>query len=215
MNPLSPGHVITAGQHVARTLDAPHVTSQGWTTIGGDIAGLGAVRTAVEAPNNANFIYAITTDAYNYYGSIPWLTTNANGGSPTWANIWNNLQGTGDLKKITVDPTNPQIAYLAADHGIYKTTNAGGSWTRIGIPDLVYYDVAIEPGAPKYLYAACNAGVFASTDSGVTWANMSAGIPSGMAVTSLCLNRLSRPFNLIASTYGRGVYAILLPAPRP
>lgn len=214
MNPLSPAHVIAAGQHVARTLDAPHVTQEGWTTIGGNIATVGAVRTAVEAPNNANFIYAIITDGYFQYGALPKLTTDANnGGSATWKSL--AVAGWGDAKNITVDPTNPQIAYLAGDHGIYKTTNAGGSWTRIGIPDLVYYDVAIEPGAPNYLYAACNAGVFSSTDGGVTWANMSAGIPSGMAVTSLCLNRGNHAFNLIASTYGRGVYGILLPAPRP
>src|SRR5262249_24669723 len=111
-----------------------------------------------------------------------------------------------------VDPTNYQIAYLACDSGIYKTTDTGTTWSQYGIPNLIYRDVAIDPANPQHIFAASNAGVFASTDGGLTWGNMSEGIPAGMTVTALSFNAVSR--QLAASTYGRGVYA-LTPGPTP
>ena len=67
-----------------------------------------------------------------------------------------------------MDPTNYQIAYLAADSGIYKTTDMGTSWTQYGISNAIYRDVAIDPAYPQHIFAASNAGVFASTDGGST-----------------------------------------------
>jgi hypothetical protein len=56
--------------------------------------------------------------------------------------------------------------YLAADSGIYKTTDMGRSWTQYGISNAIYRDVAIDPAYPQHIFAASNAGVFASTDGG-------------------------------------------------
>ena len=96
----------------------------------------------------------------------------------------------------------------------------GTSWTQHGIPNLIYRDVAIDPSHPQHIFAASNAGVFASTDGGLTWGNMSKGIPAGMMVSALSFNAASR--QLVASTYGRGVYMLNFgrpvqprPIPRP
>jgi photosystem II stability/assembly factor-like uncharacterized protein len=94
---------------------------------------------------------------------------------------------------------------------VYKTTNMGLTWTRQGVPNLFYRDVAIDPANPQHIFAASFAGVFASTDGGITWGNMSEGIPSGMLVSALSFNAMSR--QLAASTYGRGVYVLNLDQP--
>jgi photosystem II stability/assembly factor-like uncharacterized protein len=212
MNPSSPTHVIAACQHVVRTLDAPTVTPGGWTTIGGSLAdptlpknaSYNSVTAAYEAPNNPNVIYAVAL-----HGKV-WVTTNANSGTAAiWSDVTRNLPG--GVWAITVHPTDPQTAYLACNSGVYKTTNMGMSWTKQGIPDLIYRDVAIDPANPQHIFAASLAGVFASTDGGNTWGNISDGIPAGMAVSALSFNAMSR--QLAASTFGRGVYMLDLNAP--
>ena len=205
MNLSSPTHLVAGCQYVARTLDGT-ASPVVWTTIGGVVAGgLGSVTSVYQAPSDSNIIYAIKNNFGADASTTVKVTVDANNGpSATWAPINSNLVSTGDMKAITVHPTDSHTAYLAADHGIYKTTNTGGSWNQIGIPDLVYHDIAIDPDQPQHVFAAANAGVFASTDGGTTWGTMSDGIPQGLAVTSLSLN----PYigRIAASTYGRGVY---------
>jgi photosystem II stability/assembly factor-like uncharacterized protein len=217
MNPLSPKHLVAACQHVVRTLDGT-ASSVVWTTIGngplpaGTPGVIGVVTAATEAPNNPNVIYAVTN-----YDTV-FVTQNANAGNGA---IWTQVtryRNPGGISTVTIDPTNYQTAYLAADSGVYKTTDMGMSWAQYGIPNLIYRDVAIDPANPRHIFAASNAGVFASTDGGENWGDMSEGIPSGMVVSALSFNAASR--QLAASTYGRGVYMLnvgrsVLPNPRP
>jgi len=220
MNPLSPKHLVAACQHVVRTLDGT-ASPVAWTTIGNGplpsptaspCENAAVVTAATEAPNNSNVIYAVTN-----YDTV-FVTQNANDGN---AAIWRRVTDKNDpggISGVTVDPTNYQIAYLACDSGVYKTTDMGTTWTQYGIPNLIYHDVAVDPANPQHIFAASNAGVFASTDGGGTWGTMSEGIPAGMVVSALSFNAASR--QLAASTYGRGVYMLyvgrsVLPNPRP
>jgi photosystem II stability/assembly factor-like uncharacterized protein len=219
MNLLAPKHLVAACQHVVRTLDGT-ASPVVWTSIGTDplpsgTPGVTAVVTAAsEAPNNSNVIYAVTN-----YDTV-FVTENAGLGiGATWQQV-TEYRTPGGISTVKVDPTNYQIAYLACDSGIYKTTDMGASWTQYGTANLIYRDVAIDPTYPQNLFAASNAGVFASTDGGMTWGSMSEGIPTGMVVSSLSFNAASR--QLAASTYGRGVYLLNVggavrprPTPRP
>jgi len=218
MNPSHPTHLLAACQHVVRTLDGT-ASPVVWTTIGGSLipgqpAGFwNSVNAAYEAPSNSNIVYAVSLH------TTVWVTTNANSGTAAiWNDVTRNLPG--GIWAITVDPTDPQTAYLACDSGVYKTTNMGTTWTQQGVSNLIYRDVAIDPADTKHIFAASSAGVFASTDGGLTWGNMSDGIPAGMMVSGLSFNAASR--QLAASTYGRGVYVLNAelparanPTPRP
>jgi photosystem II stability/assembly factor-like uncharacterized protein len=219
MNPLAPKHLVAACQHVVRTLDGT-ASPVVWSTIGNDPLPSGTpnvvavVTAASEAPNNSDVIYAVTN-----YDTV-FVTRNAGlGNGATWQQV-TQYRTPGGISTVKVDPTNYQIAYLACDSGIYKTTDMGTSWTQYGIANLIYRDVAIDPVYPQNLFAASNAGVFASTDGGMTWGSMTGGIPTGMVVSSLSYNAASR--QLAASTYGRGVYLLNVdgplrprPTPRP
>jgi photosystem II stability/assembly factor-like uncharacterized protein len=210
MNPSQPEHLIAACQHVVRTLDGTTVTPSSWTTIGPSLADPNRppnangnyVTAAYQAPNNSNVIYAVRE-----YDTV-FVTTNADqGGGAAWTQVTQKNQP-GGISNVIVDPSDFQIAYLACDSAVYKTTDTGRTWTRQGIANLIYHDVAIDPANPRHIFAASNAGVFGSTDGGITWANMSDGIPAGMVVSSLSFNAVSR--QLAASTYGRGVYMLSL-----
>jgi photosystem II stability/assembly factor-like uncharacterized protein len=213
MNLLAPKHLVAACQHVVRTLDGT-ASPVVWSTIGNGPLPSGTpgvtakVTAASEAPNNSDVIYAVTN-----YDTV-FVTSNAGlGNGATWEQSTD--YHSGGISTVKVDPTNYQIAYLACDSGIYKTTDTGTTWTQYGTANLIYRDVAIDPAYPQHLFAASNAGVFASTDGGLTWGNMSGGIPTGVVVSSLSYNAASR--QLAASTYGRGVYLLDVggPVPRP
>jgi hypothetical protein len=210
MNPLAPKHLVAGCQHVVHTLDGT-ASPVVWTTIGNDPLPSGTpgviavVTAATEAPNNSNVIYAVTN-----YDTV-FVTSNAGlDNGATWQQT-TEFRNPGGISTVTVDPTNYQIAYLACDSGIYKTTDIGLSWTQYGIPNLIYRDVAIDSANPQHIFAASNAGVFASTDGGMTWGNMSEGIPAGMVVSALSFNTASR--QLAAATYGRGVYMLYVGRP--
>jgi hypothetical protein len=85
---------------------------------------------------------------------------------------------------LAVDPCNPATIYLTvcanpvtgntgSIPGLYRTTNAGATWTKIG-PFDGPINIRIDPKDPKHLYA--NQGVrgdaigfWVSTDGGATW----------------------------------------------
>jgi hypothetical protein len=50
---------------------------------------------------------------------------------------WNHAAGLPDGAlgfKIAVDPTNPSVAYAATGFGLYRTADAGRSWTNVKLP---------------------------------------------------------------------------------
>lgn len=57
-----------------------------------------------------------------------------------------------------------------AGTGIWKTTDGGGSWVHLPVPDISYvYKVRFDPVVAGYVHAATNLGYYLSTDNGETW----------------------------------------------
>ena len=85
------------------------------------------------------------------------------------------LTGTGirEVSSVLVDPNTPTTVFAGVDGaGIYRSTNAGSSWTAATIPSASTRIKAliIKTGDSTKLFAATyGAGVYTSTDSGVTW----------------------------------------------
>jgi photosystem II stability/assembly factor-like uncharacterized protein len=125
-------------------------------------------------------------------------------GGTTWVN--KGLTSTYTISRIVINPTNPDIVYVAAsgsewttntDRGIYKTTDGGTSWKKVlyinestGIMDLV-----IDPADPNTLYATSwqrirhkwndprnekdytGSGIYKSTNAGENWVPINTGLP--------------------------------------
>jgi photosystem II stability/assembly factor-like uncharacterized protein len=115
-----------------------------------------------------------------------WKTTDA---GRTWKPIFDD-QPTGSIGWVAVAPSNPDILYvgsgeglprpdLAVGDGIYKSTDAGQTWTHLGLRDAQQIPkLAIDPKNPDRLFVAAlghpygpNAerGIFRSTDGGRTF----------------------------------------------
>jgi uncharacterized repeat protein (TIGR01451 family) len=178
-----------------------------WTPISPDLTGGSSVVTAIAvAPSDSNTVYA---------GSFGYLYVTRNAGTGTgssWTNVSAGLPYRA-VTQIAVSPTDPQTAYATFSGfaywdgigHIYRTTNAGASWSNItgNLPDIPVNDLAIDPDVAGTLYAATDIGVFRSIDAGSTWQPFSNGLPA-VIVTALKLHRATR--TLRAATCGRGAW---------
>ncbi len=91
------------------------------------------------------------------------------------------LPGQGRVNTIAVDPNNADIWYVGAPAGgIWKSTNAGTSWTPLTdeLPQIGVSGIAIDSNNSNVIYITTgdddagdsfSVGVFKSTDGGQTW----------------------------------------------
>ena len=126
-------------------------------------------------------------------------------GGKSWKSM--GLEKTRHIHRVLIDPTNPDIVYVAAigspwgvhpERGVYKTINGGKSWKKIlyvndktGAADLV-----MDPSNPNKLFAAMwehkrdpwffksggsGSGLYVSFDGGENWSEKTDedGLPKG------------------------------------
>jgi len=115
-----------------------------------------------------------------------WKTTDAGN---TWEPIFDD-QGTGSVGAIAVAPSNANVIYvgsgeglqrpdLATGDGMYKSSDAGKSWTHLGLRDAQQItNILVDPKDANRLFVAVQGhpygpnserGVFRSTDGGQTF----------------------------------------------
>jgi hypothetical protein len=156
------------------------------------------------SPGPCTTIYAGTGEENfaidNYYGAGVLKSTD---GGSTWTDYGGSaFQGSGDATPgprvggIAVDPANGNILLAAADgffetstsfdSGIWRSTNAGSTWTHVlpttAFNNIVATDVVFDPSdaTGQTAYAALGNlgggggknGVYKSTDGGQTWTQL-------------------------------------------
>ena len=185
-----------------------------WSAISGDLTNgtgtgnYGTITTLAVAPTNNNYIYSGSDDGQVY------VTKNA---GTSWTNVTAGLPLLW-ATFIKTDRTNPEIAYVGfsgyrygvKDAHIYKTTNAGASWTRISndLPQVPVNDLEIDPSNANTLFLGTDIGVYYSTNGGTNWLKLGTKMPSVVVST---LNFAVNSRQLYAATYGRSIYKISLP----
>ena len=118
---------------------------------------------------------------------------------------------------IAVDRSNYRVAYVAFNGynaatprqpgHIFKTTNAGESWSDISgnLPDVPVNSLAIDASYPNTLYAATDVGPFVTYNDGASWSGLGTGFPI-VAVDQIDLDPHHRM--IAAGTHGRGAWKI-------
>lgn len=115
------------------------------------------------------------------------------------------LKNSEHLGRISIDPTNSDIVYVAVygplwksggERGIYKTTDGGKNWKQVlNVSEHTgFNEVMVDPRFPNIVYAAAHqrqrkvftyigggpeSALYKSTDGGATWNKMMNGIPAG------------------------------------
>src|SRR5262249_23858034 len=113
-----------------------------------------------------------------------WKTTSA---GVVWKPIFDQFTNVDSIGAIQVSPSNPDIVYVGTGDsvqgslgdGMYKSTDAGKTWTHIGLEETTKINrIMIDPKDPNLVIvstqgnaAHLGAGVFRTTDGGKTWEN--------------------------------------------
>jgi photosystem II stability/assembly factor-like uncharacterized protein len=174
-----------------------------WTPIFDDqpVSSVGALAVAA---SNANIVWAGTGE--------PWIRSHISIGDGmykstdagrTWTHM--GLDATGRIGRIVIDPSNPDVVFVAAqghsygpqpERGVYRTLDGGKTWTRVLFVDenTGAIDVVMHPNNPQVLFAAMwqlelhtygresggkGSGIFMSRDGGNTWTRLQGnGLPT-------------------------------------
>src|SRR6476620_9897389 len=110
----------------------------------------------------------------------------------TWTPIFDD-QPTGSIGAIAIAPSDPNVVYvgsgeglqrpdLSTGDGIYKSTDAGKTWTHLGLRDGQQIpQIVVDPKNPDRLFVAVlghpygpndERGIFRSTDGGATFSKV-------------------------------------------
>jgi photosystem II stability/assembly factor-like uncharacterized protein len=92
---------------------------------------------------------------------------------------------------------------------VFVSEDRGATWKSIhaGLPDQVAYTIQEDPINENILYLGMSRGVYLSTDRGQAWSHFGTDFPAA-AVSDLVVQE--REMDLVASTYGRGIYKVNL-----
>ncbi|MBL7748196.1 MAG: T9SS type A sorting domain-containing protein [Chitinophagaceae bacterium] len=112
-------------------------------------------------PTNANTIYVGTNGSGILKSTNAGATLAPAGGGPG-----------GNVRKILIHPSNANIVFAACTNGIWRSTNAGTSWTQVHTGSKE--DIEFKPDDMNIMYATGN-DVYRSTDNGVSWTQITAG----------------------------------------
>ncbi|HMF95729.1 MAG TPA: hypothetical protein VKE96_15620 [Vicinamibacterales bacterium] len=120
-------------------------------------------------------------------GGGVWKTEDA---GLTWNNVSDGYFHAGSVGAVSVSQSNPNVVYvgmgegclrgnLSSGDGVYKSTDAGKTWTHVGLADTSQIGrMQVHPTNPDIVYVAAighpygpNAerGLFRSKDGGRTW----------------------------------------------
>jgi photosystem II stability/assembly factor-like uncharacterized protein len=148
-------------------------------------------------PSRSGYVSApagVPGDPTTYYAGMPeggvWKTTN---GGTTWQPIFDDVH-VPSVGAVAVAPSNPNVVYVGTGNqsgwsftpgkGMYKSTDAGKTWTNVGLANSQYIGgIVIDPRNPDAALVATQGGrgggagaaasvergVYRTTDGGRAW----------------------------------------------
>ncbi len=216
------------GGGVWKTVDA----GINWTNISDGFFNVGTIGAITVADSDPNVIYVGTGEK-----SIRGVTTSHGDGvyksvdaGKTWAHI--GLPRAGQIARIKIHPTNPDLVYVAVqgqiwgpnpERGVYRSKDGGATWELVLKVDANTgaADVRFDPTNPRVLYATMwehgrkpwtihsggyAGGVFKSTDSGDSWEKLGGGLPEhiGKVGVDVSATNPNRVYAIVEAGKGEG-----------
>ena len=187
------------GGGVWKTDDAGTV----WTNVSDGFFRAGSVGAVSVSQSNPNIVYVGMGEAClrGNLSSGDGIYKSVDAGK-TWAHV--GLPDSSQIGRISIHPTNPDVAYVAAvghpygpnaERGVFRTKDGGKTWQKVlFVNDRTgAADIAMDPSNAQVLYATTwqvlrtpwditstgpGGGLYKSTDGGETWSRLTAGLPT-------------------------------------
>ncbi len=185
-----------------------------WKNISDGQFKTGSVGAIAVSESNPNIVYVgmgehAMRGVMTHHGDGMYKSTDAGN---TWKKI--GLDATQHIARVIIDPTNPDIVYVAAqgalysnstERGIYRSTDGGTTWKKIlYINDKTgCAELSMDAKNPSILYAAmwehgrlpwkvisggAGSGLYKSTDGGANWEKLSTGLPKEMGKMAIAVS---------------------------
>jgi len=179
-----------------------------WVALGDENAALGASNIVLVTSAANDILYLATgdgdgSDTYSVgvlkstNGGITWNTTGL-----AWTQSQQFL-----IYRLIIDPNNSNILYAATNDGLYKTSDAATTWSKIST--INFEDLEFKPGSSTTIYGSTDDGkIYRSTDSGANWllkVSESQGRRTMLAVTE---DNPSRVYAVMADENNQGLLGV-------
>ncbi len=136
-------------------------------------------------PTNTDIMYLATGDGDGGDTYSVGILKTTDGGltwNPTGLSFY--MGNTRQLSKLLIDPTNTNIIIAGGSGGIYRSTDAGVTFTLVqtgGVKDMEF-----KPGDPTTVYA-CGTEFYRSTNTGQNWTKITSGLPTATNVSRMAI----------------------------
>ncbi|MGI9201997.1 MAG: WD40/YVTN/BNR-like repeat-containing protein [Woeseiaceae bacterium] len=205
---------------------------QTWQNISDGQIPVGTIGAIGVAPSDANVIYVGTGEApirgvTTSQGEGIWKSTDA---GQTFSFI--GLPKAGQIAKIQIHPTDPNLVYVAVqgqiwapnpERGVYRSKDGGENWELVLSvnPDTGATDITMDPTNPRVLYAGMwhhgrkpwfiksggdGGGIYKSLDGGDSWKQLEGGLPELIGKTGIAVSadNPARVYAMIEAGPGEG-----------
>lgn len=151
---------------------------QTWTTNTDKLVNLGSSDVVIH-PTNSNIMYLATgdRDAGDTY-SFGVLKSTDGGNTWTPTGLTNQVTQQARINDLYIHPNYPDTLLAATTGGIFRTTDAGATWTSVKTGG--HNEIIQKPNDPDVLYVSSRSGtsnrIFKSTNNGISWVSLSSPI---------------------------------------
>ena len=211
----------TTGGGVWKTTDAGGT----WQNISDGFLKTGSVGAVAVSESDPNVVFAgmgehAVRGVMSSYGDGVYKSTDA---GKTWKKT--GLDLTRQIADICINPTEPNVVYVAAqgamygpseERGVYKSVDGGTTWKKVLYVDehTGCADLSMDMTNPRILYAAMwdhqrtpweirsggkGSGLYKSTDAGESWKKIEKGLPKekGKMAVGVCRSNPEKVYALI------------------
>jgi photosystem II stability/assembly factor-like uncharacterized protein len=226
-NEPSTFYIGAVGGGVLKTTDAGETWHSIW-----DAEPTGSIGAIAVAPSDPNILYVGSGEGL----ARPDLSTGdgvykSTDAGKTWIHL--GLRDTQQIGAVSVDPTNPNIVFIAAEghpygpndeRGLYKSNDGGVTFKRVLFVDNLTgaSEVEINPQHPNIVFAGMwqrqegpwengswqgtGGGLFRSTDGGDSWKKLTGGgLPDGIEQVNLTISPTNSNRIYLEAAFGRKV----------
>ena len=185
-----------------------------WNNVSDGFFEAGSVGAIAVADSDPNVVYVGTGTACLRTNVSPGVGIYRSGdGGKTWVHA--GLRDAGQIGRVRIHPTNPDLVYAAVlgnvfkptpTRGVFRSKDGGKTWEKVLFVDerTGASELSMDATNPRIMYAAMweygrlpwkvisggpGSGLYKSTDGGETWERMKEGLPEEMGKMAIAVSR--------------------------